>query len=217
MDNPLQTLVARRLEELGLGPVEAATKAGLERTYIRDIVEGKKRSIRSDKIEGLARALQMDPAELGGGASVEPGFRLVPVMGYLQAGAFAETWEWSEDQVYRVPVPDEPALKRVTLHAGELRGPSMNRWRPEGTVIIYADAIDTGEVLVPGKRYVIERERADGLREATVKKLWRDESGKLWLLPESDDPRFQTPIAIEGNEDDTIRIIGRVRYAVSSE
>lgn len=60
----LKEIVAKRLEELGLGPVEAAVQGGIERTFIRDIVEDKKKSIRSDKVESLARALKLDPAAL---------------------------------------------------------------------------------------------------------------------------------------------------------
>ena len=93
----------------------------------------------------------------------------------------------------------------------------MNRRYPEGTVLIYTNLNDTNEDLIFGKRYIVERERADGLREATVKTLWRDENGKAWLLPESTDPRYQEPIPIEGGENDTVRIVGRVRYAVTRE
>lgn len=60
----LKKIVEIRLEELGLGAVEAATAAGIERTFIRDIVEDKKKSVRSDKIANLARALKLDAAAL---------------------------------------------------------------------------------------------------------------------------------------------------------
>jgi len=143
--------------------------------------------------------------------------RMVPVKGYVQAGAWAETWEWSDDEVYSVPVPDDPAFRPFGLHAAETRGPSMNKRYPEKTVLVFTDLIETGAQLELGKRYIVERERADGMREATVKTLWRDESGKIWLLPESDDPRFQEPIPIDGGEDDTVRVVGRVVYAVSKE
>lgn len=220
MENELQKVVVRRLDELGLGPVEAATKAGLERTYIRDIVQGKKHSVRTDKLEALARALQLDPSDLSlskATASLDSGVRHVDVKGFVQAGHWAETWEWSDDDVYSVPIRDDPALRSFMLHAAETRGPSMNRRYPEGTVLVFTDIIETGASLELGKRYIVERERADGLREATVKTLWRDEAGKIWLLPESDDPRFQEPIPIDGNEDDTVRVIGRVVGSWSRE
>jgi transcriptional regulator with XRE-family HTH domain len=157
-------------------------------------------------------------------SSIDPSYhtpavqaRMVRVEGFVQAGEWEETWTWPEDDQYEVPVPMDPELIGYRLHAAETRGPSMNRRYPEKTVVIFTDAIETGEDVVPGYRYVIERERADGLKEATVKLLWTDESGRFWLLPESNDPRFQEPIAIDANEDDTIRVIGRVRYAVSRE
>jgi phage repressor protein C with HTH and peptisase S24 domain len=143
--------------------------------------------------------------------------RTVPVSGFVEAGAFAEIWDMPEDDWYDVPVPDDARLAQYQLYAAEARGPSMNRRYPEGTVLIYTNLNDTNEELVFGKRYIVERERADGLREATVKTLWRDENGKAWLLPESTDPRYQEPIPIEGGENDTVRIVGRVRYAVTRE
>jgi hypothetical protein len=60
----LKEIVVKRLKELNMGPIQAANAGGIERTYIRDIIEGKKRSVRSDKLEGLARALRLDAAAL---------------------------------------------------------------------------------------------------------------------------------------------------------
>lgn len=57
MANWLKERVENRLAELGLGAVEAATAAGIERTFIRDILIERKRSVRADGAEKLARAL----------------------------------------------------------------------------------------------------------------------------------------------------------------
>ncbi|MDB5522800.1 MAG: repressor protein [Rhizobium sp.] len=62
--NKLQEIVAKRLEELNLGPVEAAVAGGLERTYIRDLVKEKKQTVNADKMPKLARALKLDPEAL---------------------------------------------------------------------------------------------------------------------------------------------------------
>lgn len=176
--------------------------------------ESGKTELGTKKLSAYAKALGVDPDLL---VVTEEGPLIVEVKGFVQAGHWAETWEWPEDDHYTVPIPADPSLQRFRLHGAEVRGPSMDRRYPEGTVLVFADMIETGETLQLGKRYIVERERADGLREATVKTLWRDDSGKLWLLPESTDPRFQEPIPIEGGEDDTVRIVGRVRYAVSRE
>jgi len=67
----LKEIVIQRLAQLGLGAVEAATAAGIERTFIRDIVEDKKKSVRADKLPILAMALKLDASALASG-------RLVP-------------------------------------------------------------------------------------------------------------------------------------------
>lgn len=56
----LQEIAIQRLNELDLGPVEAAVKAGLERTFLRDLVDGKKSTVTLKKMPELARALQLD-------------------------------------------------------------------------------------------------------------------------------------------------------------
>lgn len=175
--------------------------------------ESGKTALSEPKLAKYAEALEVGIDDLMAPSSG----RMVVVKGYVEAGAWAETWEWDEDNQYQVPVPDEPLFRGFTLHAAETRGPSMNKRYPEGTVIVFTDIIETQADIIVGKRYIVERERADGMREATVKQLWQDETGKYWLLPESTDPLFQEPIPINGNEDDTIRIVGRVRFAVSRE
>lgn len=63
--------MALRLKQLKVGPIEAATGAGIERTFIRDLIKPDgKRSIRSDKMDGLARALFLDPQALAKGELV---------------------------------------------------------------------------------------------------------------------------------------------------
>lgn len=162
----------------------------------------------------IADALHVEPAAL---IKRPISARSIPVIAYVQAGEWAESWEWEEEDRYEVPVTQDPLFENFRLIGVETRGPSMNRVYPEGTVLILTDYSETGEDLIIGKRYVVERERADGLREATVKTLWKDENGRMWLIPESSDPRYQQPIALDGDDGETIRIIGRVRYALRRE
>ncbi|UGA46640.1 helix-turn-helix transcriptional regulator [Bradyrhizobium quebecense] len=74
----MRARMAARLAELDRSPITAAANVGLERTYIRDFINGKKASIRSDKHEQVARALDWTVADLlGAGTSpikVTPGF-----------------------------------------------------------------------------------------------------------------------------------------------
>jgi len=56
----LQKIAIERLKELDLGPVEAAVKAGIERTFLRDLVDGKKSTVTLKKMPDLAKALRLD-------------------------------------------------------------------------------------------------------------------------------------------------------------
>ncbi|MDK4713014.1 S24 family peptidase [Rhizobium sp. CNPSo 4039] len=147
------------------------------------------------------------------------GLRRIKVAAHIQAGYWAETWEWEEDAQYPVYIPDDPEYRPYRLYGAETRGPSMNKRYPEKTVLVFTDIQETQEQPIAGKRYIVERRRASGEAEHTVKLLHVDEEGKYWLLPESDDPRFQAAISIDDGIDDgdTVVIVGRVCYAVSKE
>ncbi|RWH31641.1 MAG: helix-turn-helix domain-containing protein [Mesorhizobium sp.] len=209
------TNIAKIRDAKGMSQGELADRLGIHVTNLNKIERGKS-SPPMSRYQQIADELGVTVTELFAD-SPALGTRSVAVTGFVQAGYWAETWEWATDDQYTVAVPDDPPLRAFRLHAAETRGPSMNKRYPEKTVLVFTDLIETHEQIEIDKRYIVERERADGLREATVKKLWRDDSGKLWLVPESDDPRFQESIPLEGGEDDTIRIVGRVRYAVSRE
>ena len=64
MSTLLKRRVVSRLKELGLEPIPAATSAGLERNFINDIINGKKKTVRGDMIGRLAKALQCQPEYL---------------------------------------------------------------------------------------------------------------------------------------------------------
>lgn len=205
--------IKRLRQQAGLGQQELAERLGVTWQTVSNVERGKV-GLNSKKLALWAAALGVEPHDL---VSADDGSRRVQVIGHVQAGHYAESWAFDEADLYDVPVPDDAKFRRFRLQGVEVRGPSMNRRYPEGTVLVFTDAVETGEDVVVGKRYIIERERADGLREATVKLLWRDNEGRMWLLPESDDPRFQEPIPLEGGDGDTIRIVGRVRYSVARE
>lgn len=205
--------VKRLRLRLGITQEELAGRLGVTWQTVSNVERGHS-GLSSKKIDKWASALEAEPHEVISAAGEQ---RAVPVIGYVQAGHFAESWMFDEEDQTEVWVEDEPRFRSFRLRGAIARGPSMNRRWPDGTVLIFTDAVETGEDIVVGKRYVIERERADGLREATVKLLWRDDTGKLWLLPESDDPRFQEPIPLDSADGDTVRIVGRVRYSVSRE
>lgn len=209
----------KALEDKGLSMKAASLAAGKGETFVRDLFE-RDRAPSIDNFLALANIVGQ-PASylLGEGTPVEEGLRRVEVSAPVQAGAWSESWEWDHDERYTVIVPDYPEYRQFKLHAAEARGTSMNKRYPEGTVLIFVNVFETRERPTPGKRYIVERKRVTGEREHTVKLLHADSDGQLWLMPESDDPRFQGAISFhDGSDDgDEIAIIGRVVGAFTRE
>ena len=66
MENILRDRVRARLEALDLNPFEAARRIPAERTFLNDLLIGKKDTIRRSAIPGVAAALDCDPGYLIG-------------------------------------------------------------------------------------------------------------------------------------------------------
>lgn len=153
MKHGLKDRVQARLTAIGKGPVEAATAAGMERTYIHDILEGKKQSVRVNKLEELARALDTTVGYLIGATEDQDGTRhppnagpprpipsfpmgTVPVYGSAKAGAEGVL---ILDGTIMARVPALPALESVPdAYAVFVAGDSMEpRYYPGETVYIH--------------------------------------------------------------------------------
>lgn len=66
MQADLAGRVRARLDALDLNPFEAARKAGLERSFVNDVLIGRKKSVREDGLRRMAEALECDPEFLTG-------------------------------------------------------------------------------------------------------------------------------------------------------
>ena len=64
MRHSLKTKVAARLDELSRNPFEAARFGGLERSFVNDILIGKKTSVRGDNLAKLAKGLDWTVPDL---------------------------------------------------------------------------------------------------------------------------------------------------------
>ncbi len=216
MIDSLPRRVKELREQLGLTQSELARRLDIKPQAIQALEAGKVKRPRF--IVPLARELGVSPEFIEAGDSGRgPSIRRVYVRGSVQAGEWAEVWEWEKEDWYEVPVPAQRDIGNKALFAVETRGPSMNKRYPEGTILVCSDFYRDGEPFEIDRRYIVEVERLDGTVEATVKTLWEAEDKNLWLLPESTDPMFQTPIPLTGKEGETIRIVGRVRFSVIPE
>lgn len=121
--------------------------------------------------------------------------RIVEVTGAVAAGIWRETWEWSQDRRYEVVVGRSPFPH--ARHWGlEVEGFSMDQLYQPGTILICASIFDIKLEPDTGDVVIVERVRADGTRELTVKEFLRDEEDRRWLVPRSNKPEFQAPIEI---------------------
>lgn len=64
MENTIQQRIRERLEALDLTPEQASRKAGLDKTYLRKLFERPSASPRGNTLEALAKALDVDIAQL---------------------------------------------------------------------------------------------------------------------------------------------------------
>lgn len=137
--------------------------------------------------------------------------RTYPVVGELAAGVWRESIEWDPDDQYEVPAPVmAPGMPNVPLRGYVVRGNSMNRIYPDGTLVFVAATIANGIAPKNGNRVLVSRRNRDGLYEATLKEYVVDDSGGKWLWPRSYDPEFQAPIPYRNTAAEEVTITGVV-------
>jgi len=147
-----------------------------------------------------------EPTTSGSKTIVKRASRLVPVLGSVQAGAWTEAAE--------EPSPEEvvpiylAGFEGAQLFALRIRGPSMNLYYPDGTMIIVCPAAEIG--VREGDHVVVRRHRG-AMCETTVKEVVKEKAG-IALYPRSKDPEHQKPIRIQEarDADDGPEIIGVV-------
>jgi hypothetical protein len=227
----LKDVVAARLAELGQGPVEAATEAGIERTFIRDIVEGRKESVRQKSMAGLAKALRWSTQELVGAldglsptAGVTRGLEaLVPVRraGTVEAGAFRRVDEFEEEGDFlELFEPRDQRFPEARQAYFDVAGDSMNALRPrpilDGDRVICIDYDDLkGRMpLRDGMVVVVEQSLAGGhIRERSIKQVELYEN-RIEFCPRSTNPKHK-PIVVQkdlhADDGRTVEVIAIVR------
>jgi len=155
-------------------------------------VEAAKRYARAFRVNpGWLLALdkvEVAPAE----ASRE---RIVEVTGSVAAGVWRETTEWPQSDRFEIVVGPSP-FPKARRFGLRVDGHSMDQVFAPGTLLDCLSIFDLGIEPASGDLVIVERQRADGMRELTVKEYQRDEDGRTWLLPRSTKPEFQAPIEV---------------------
>lgn len=216
VSTPAQRLKAAR-EAAGYETAKQAAEAmGVAvATYLQH--ENGTRGVPAARAERYARFFRTTPewllygrGELSSNINSSEGFRpvnrTVPLLGEVQAGAWREVVEeYAPEEVVPVYLA---GFEGANLFALRIRGPSMDRYYPDGTMVIVCPAAEIG---VREGDHVIVRRRRGSLVETTVKEVVRERGG-IALWPRSTDPAHQEPIRLKTvrDADEGPEIIGVV-------
>lgn len=203
----LLSRIKERLEALGLSERKACLQADVGINTIRHIrVRG--HAPKPAALAKLAAALGVPASYFldvaGGQPDAAPraqsiaAVSTVYVKGAVQAGVWQEALEWSPAEWQPVYVPEDERYRDVDKFGLLVRGTSMNKVYPEGSIIIAVRLDDLGRMPRSGERVVVlKRMDKDSGMEATIKRYEVDAEGRNILWPESYDPLYQTPIILD--------------------
>ncbi|ENA1773843.1 helix-turn-helix domain-containing protein [Yersinia ruckeri] len=201
-----ERLLARR-EELGLTQEDLAAKAGITRMAISKIELGMTQKPRADNLFSLAKALhvnpnwlvsgkgdkeatQQAPVRINNASPIDVITREVPLISWVQAGAFTEiTLLPREDYVY-YPCPVVCSAESFALR---IEGESMTpRFEPDDIIYVDPELVDP-----PSGKFVIAR--LEGSAEATFKQLQILDNQRYLKALNPDYPPEARFIKINGN------------------
>lgn len=220
MGKTLKDIVSARLAELGRNPFEAARIGGLERSFVNDILIGRKRSVRGSNLVKLSKALDLTPADIILEAEGEQLVKTTacPTSVRVRGETAAGLWFEHDDLINEEPepIPVIPGrYSNLVQFAYRVSGPSMNKKRiHHGDYVICVPYFEARMQPETGDIVVVERRRGH-LIERSCKELQVIGDGyELW--PRSTDARFQDPIRIKNRKDNSaddgteIEIVGLV-------
>lgn len=191
--------VKNRLAELSMNAAEAARKAGLERTFVHDLLGGRKKTIAADALVSLADALNCSPEYLVG-RSDHATRAEVHISGIIEPGAWRDHRKIAALPSARVSLTDGATKAYLA------RGCSANRLGViDGTIIL---AIEHQGPVIPGEAYIVRREQGP-LEELSIRVVRRTNESTTLIRPTEIDPE---PIPAT---DPSVHIVGKVVKAVT--
>jgi len=175
--------------EAGLSQAQVGKACGVTRMAVSQWEKEKDGTIPTGpNLLAFARAVGKDPSWFEPGLQspqferVEAEYIRLPLVGFVQAGAWRtnDDWEWEDAVYHHVPKPDG----HDTYFLLEVRGDSMNVEYPEGSFLVCVPMAQYNHVLESDDHVVVQRHE-NGSYEYTVKVLIQDDDGVLWLEPRS--------------------------------
>lgn len=143
--------------------------------------------------------------------------RTYPLVGEIQAGAWREPNENGHDDIEFIAIPSIMEVPPYNMKAFKVRGSSMDKIYPDGSIVFVAGLFDNHIRPQDGDVVMVSRENVNGQFETTLKELVIDTDGRQWLWPRSFDPEYQAPLAVDDNREQTtdVVILGVVQAAIT--
>lgn len=197
----------RRMEERGFKQKSLARDAELNETYVRDILKGRSKNPEASKLARIAAVLGCTADDLlGTGSSVLPVHTTqIEVRGDVQAGVWRDAMEWPVADWYAITVPLDSAYAGLHRYGLLVKGDSMDRVFPDGSIVVVINFTDLGRMPQTGEIVVaVQRSKTSDDFEATVKAAQVLDTGEIILWPQSTNPDFAMPVRVPvwGNEHD---------------
>lgn len=206
MSQSIRDRIQTRLDALGKTPRAASLEAGMSADAIRGIFRSTDSSPTVETLNKLAGPLQTTPEWLAFGvdeveramaetAKRPPAF--LPVIGEVAAGRWLEADDHVDEPEYDpVPVAPEPRWRVEDQYGLVVRGSSLNRIAVDGDILACVNAVAARYSPREDDLVVVEMRRNSGLlRQRTAKRFMR-QGTHVELWPDSEDPRWQSPIII---------------------
>lgn len=204
------------MTERGIKPKPWAERAGLSPNTLYNFLNGESERLESETYQKLADAERVPVFVIDGTINITKLPSIIHVLGRVQAGAWLETNAWHEDDTYAVSTVIEDYYRNCVFGL-EVVGESMNALYPEGSIVICVPILEFRGELRTGVKVVCERMGTDGLKEVTVKELVIDDEGESWLWPRSNSPLFQSPVAWDNHDTDTVSVSAVVIFSQKRE
>jgi SOS-response transcriptional repressor LexA len=199
----LRAFIQERKAQGSFNVARWAKDAAVSKNSLYNFLNGHSDALDLLTYQKLARAAGVPLHRLTGDAPDQPAPSAIWVAGHIEAGAFQEAVEWDQSRWYAVDVP-VPTRFRSRAKALEVRGPSMNKEYPAGSVVVWVDHLDF-RAPKDGDHVIVYAYAHDDTIEATVKEL-RITDGRQWLWPQSYDPDHQQPVEITNPPEHVSRI-----------
>jgi SOS-response transcriptional repressor LexA len=126
------------------------------------------------------------------------------LIGEVAAGVWREANADAFEPV-AINVAHDGRFPTASMFALRVRGASINRQAPDGSLVLCLDVFAAPRSPIDGD-WVIARRTRNGFAEQTVKRFRIGEDGKQFLEPDSTDPNHQDAIEVGSHDGDSVEI-----------